>query len=349
MRIRHSPRNPYAPRTNGSREYQKNLGTHLRLFQHNLPENWSTQVHLYAYAHNSQTLSELNLSTYEIVFHTIPRIPINFELNLQRDTYRNCTSQYCQDLPLHTHYGKPNLNSFFHKILSKPIPQSILATETAMIQIYHTVYENTKRKNNSFAYFNKTYNNPRPLDIGTFVIKRNFLHVRFSDKLKPLRIGPYKVIKKVSDITYEIVNQGGYTFHIHRNHLVPYYPKEPNIFPFIQQNNPYPTNNDNDKNDSVEPFDSFSDEEQSVENEDYAFINSNKETDIPSTIDFLPESFNQYSSFPYQQIKQKTNNTNSENQSDIHDYNNYNNPRRHTHDTIQFPPTTTKRLSIFPR
>ena len=103
-----------------------------------------------------------------------------------------------------------------------------------MIQIYHTVYENTKRKINFYAYFNKTYHNPRPLDIGTFVLKRNFLHVHFSDKLKPLRIGPFKIINKLSDITYEIVNQDGYTSHIHRNHLIPYYPKEPVIFPFIQ-------------------------------------------------------------------------------------------------------------------
>ena len=155
---------------------------------------------MYAYAHNSQPLSELNLSPDEIVFHTIPRIPINFELNLQRDTFRNCTSQFCRNLPLHTHYDKSHLNPFFHKILSKPIPHWILATETAMIQIYHTKYEITKRKINSFAYFNKTYNNPRPLDIGTFVLKRKFLHVHFSDKLKPLRIGTFKIINKISDM-----------------------------------------------------------------------------------------------------------------------------------------------------
>ena len=162
-----------------------------------------------------------------------------------------------------------------------------------MIQIYHTVYGNTKRKIISFDYSNKTYNNPRPLDIATFVLKRNFLHVHFSDKLKPLRIGPFKIIIKISDITYEIVNQDGYTSHIHRNHLVPFYPKEPIIFPFIQQYNPYSNNDDNDNNDSnindsIEPFDSFSGEEQSVENEDHTFINSNKETDLPSTIDFQP-------------------------------------------------------------
>ena len=59
----------------------------LRLFLQNTPENWSLQVHMYAYAHNSQPLSELNLSSHEIVFHTKPRIPITFELNLQRDSY----------------------------------------------------------------------------------------------------------------------------------------------------------------------------------------------------------------------------------------------------------------------
>ena len=255
---------------------------------------------MYAYAHNSQPLSELNFSPYEIGYHIIPRIPINFELNLQRDTYRNCTSQFCQNLPLHTLYDKSNLNPLFHKILSKPIPQWILATETAMIQIYHTVYENTK-KNNSFAYFNKTYLNPRPLDIGTFVLKRNFLSVHFSDKLKPLRIGPFKINNIISDITYEIVNQDGYTSHIHRNHLVPYYPKEPLIFPFIQNYNPHSLDNNTDNsnsstNDSINPFISFSDEEQSVEEE---ITNFNKETEIPSTIDFQPESFSQYSSFPY--------------------------------------------------
>ena len=216
-----------------------------------------------------------------------------------------------------------------------------------MIQICHTVYENTKRNINSFAYFNETYNNPRPLDIGTFVLKRNFSHVHFSDKLKPLRSGPFEIINKISDITYEIVNQDGYTSHIHGNHLVPYYPKEPIFFPFIQQYNPYSNNNDNNNDDSIEPFDSFSDEEHSVENEDYTFINANKETDIPSTIDFQLESFYQYSSFPYQQNKQKLNNTTPENLSDIHDYDNYINPRRHTQERYNFRPQPRKDYRLF--
>ena len=62
MGIRHAPRTSHSPWTNGLVEVQnKNIGTHLRLFLQNTPENWSLQVHMYAYAHNSQPLSELNL------------------------------------------------------------------------------------------------------------------------------------------------------------------------------------------------------------------------------------------------------------------------------------------------
>ena len=206
-----------------------------------------------------------------------------------------------------------------------------------------------QKKINSFAFFNKTYNNPRPLDIGTFVLKRNFLHVRFSDKLKPLRIGPFKIINKISDITYEIVIQDGYTSHIHRNHLVPYYPKAPLIFPFIQNYNPHSCDNDTDKNnsktkESINPFISFSEEEQLVEDE---ITNSNKETEIPSTIDFQPESFSQYSSFPYKENKQQSSYTDSESQSIIHDYDNYIKPRRHTNDRYNFRRQPRKDYRLF--
>ena len=178
--IRHSPRTAYSPWTNGLVEVQnRNLGTHLRMFLHDTPKYWAFQVHMYAYAHNSQPLSELNISRHEIVFHTRPRIPLTFDLNLNRDTSKTCLSRYCSQLPAHSHYDKSNLNPFFYKTLSKPIPHWFLAIETAMLQIYSTVYENTLRKINSHAYITKTYNEGKPLPIGTFVLKRNFTHVHF--------------------------------------------------------------------------------------------------------------------------------------------------------------------------
>ena len=65
-------------------------------------------------------------------------------------------------------------------------------------------------------------------------MKRNFTHVHFTDKLKLLRIGPYKILDCLSDITYELLSQDGSTFHIHRNYLIPYYPKEPLLYPHLR-------------------------------------------------------------------------------------------------------------------
>ena len=235
MGIRHSPRTAYSPWTNGLVEVQyRNLGTHLRMFLHDTPKDWAFQVHMYAYAHNSQPLSELSISPHEIVFHTRPRIPLTFDLNLNKDTSKTCISRYCPQLSEHSHYDKSDLNPFFYRTLSKPIPHWFLAIETAMLQIYSTVYENSLRKINSHAYITKTYHEGKPLPIGTFGLKRNFTHVHFSDKLKPLRIGPYKIIDRLSDVTYELLAQDGSTIHVHRNHLIPYYPKEPLLYPHLR-------------------------------------------------------------------------------------------------------------------
>ena len=125
MGSRHCLRTAYSPWTNGLVEKQNRiLGTHLRLFLHNTPQDWAFQVHMYA--HNSQSLSELNVSPYKIVFHTRPRIPFTFDLDMNRNTPKFCLSQYCSQLPKHSHYDKTDLNPFFYKTLSKPFHNGFL-------------------------------------------------------------------------------------------------------------------------------------------------------------------------------------------------------------------------------
>ena len=135
MGIRHSTRTTCSPWTNGLVEVQnRNLGIHLRMFLHDTPKYWHSKFTLYA--HNSQLLSELNVSPHEIVFHTHPpRIPLTFDSNLTRNASKTCISKYCCQLPEHTHYDKTDSNLFFYRTLSKPIPQWFLSGETAMLQI----------------------------------------------------------------------------------------------------------------------------------------------------------------------------------------------------------------------
>ena len=88
IKIRHSLRCSYAPRTNRLVQVQKNHGTHLRMFLHDTPEKWSVQIDVFLFAHNSQPLSFLLISLYEEVFHAQPRIPLSFQTNLSQSPFR---------------------------------------------------------------------------------------------------------------------------------------------------------------------------------------------------------------------------------------------------------------------
>ena len=73
-----------------------------------------------------------------------------------------------------------------------------------MLQIYSIVHNYTLKKLNSQEYITKTYHEGKPLPLGTFVLKLNFTHVHFSDKLEPFCIGPYKILDRLSDVTYDL-------------------------------------------------------------------------------------------------------------------------------------------------
>ena len=90
-----------------------------------------------------------------------------------------------------------------------------------------------------------------------------------------------------------------------------------------------------------------SDENQFSDEDQFSSTKFNIETDLTSTIDFQPESFSQYSSFPYQEKEQDSKHTNSDNQSDIHVYDNVINPRRHSYNRYNFRPQPRKDYRLF--
>ena len=156
MRIRHSPRTAYSPWTNDFVEEQnRNLGTNLRMFLHDTPIDWAFQVHMYAYAHNSQPLSELNVSPHEVYFHTRPRIPLTFDLKLNRNTSKTCISQYCSQLLEHSHYDKTDLNPFFSKLFQNLFPNGSSPWKSQGYKLT-LQYMKIRSKRNSPAYITKT-------------------------------------------------------------------------------------------------------------------------------------------------------------------------------------------------
>ena len=65
------------------------------------------------------------------------------------------------------------------------------------------------------------------LKIGKFVLIPNFNTQKgISKKLQPLRKGPYQIIAKPTDVTYNFTDSIKKEIVQHRNNLLPYYPKE---------------------------------------------------------------------------------------------------------------------------
>ena len=82
---------------------------------------------MYAYAHNTTPLSQLELSPYQIIFHTHPRIPLTFSLNLHRDSSNNCIATYCDSLPfIHTIVLKSLTLFSTHSLINLPSHGSYL-------------------------------------------------------------------------------------------------------------------------------------------------------------------------------------------------------------------------------
>ena len=75
-----SPGTLHAPRTNEIVEVQnKSFGIHLRMFQHDTPENKSIEVHFFASNHSTQPLLHRHVLPSQIFYHTQPRIALIFQ------------------------------------------------------------------------------------------------------------------------------------------------------------------------------------------------------------------------------------------------------------------------------
>ena len=74
---------------------------------------------------------------------------------------------------------------------------------------------------------NLRFRTAKPLEKNTFVLITNQQQIDgVSNKLLPLKTGPYLIIDKPTETTYILKDNNKEYITTHRNHIVPYYPKE---------------------------------------------------------------------------------------------------------------------------
>ena len=225
-----APRTAFSPWTNGKVEIQnKHLGAHFRMFLEQAGGKWDELAPKFAFAHNTVPNSSTGISPYEIIFGQKPQIPLSLKLGLLRNSNLTCNSDFCKDLPLHRHTLQKSDNKEIDKLLKPKIESSLLSRENQFKQIYNSTYKHSLAHNAKAHKHRNKHKLGKQLEIGQKVLMENHsIELGKSKKLKELRSGPYTVVKKITNVNYEIELDNDKRFRnvAHRNHLVEYYPAE---------------------------------------------------------------------------------------------------------------------------
>ena len=74
-----------------------------RSFLNDAGNNWSFRAPKFAFAQKTSVNCTTGKTPYEIVFGTKPQIPMSLVLGLYRNKRKLCCSDFCTDLPPHSH------------------------------------------------------------------------------------------------------------------------------------------------------------------------------------------------------------------------------------------------------
>ena len=233
------PRTAHSPWTNGKIETQnQHIARYWRNFLNDAGNNWSSLAPKFAFAHNTSVNYRTGKTPYEIVFGTKPQIPMSLQLGLYRNKHELCCSDFCQDLPSHSHSENNSRNQILDNLLRPQLSHALLERERDFERIYSATFERCRDQTaRSHAYRNR-FKLGQHLEIGQKVpyeIHRQDLSK--SQKLHQRRLGPFTVIKRVTNTTYQ--NQDDkdpMVFKtVHQNHIVEYYPKQETLPPMIEE------------------------------------------------------------------------------------------------------------------
>ena len=239
LRITLRPRTAYSPWTNGKVDTQnKQIARFWRNFLNGAGTNWSSLGPKFAFAHNTSVNYTTGKTPYEIVFRTNSQIPMSLKLGLYRNKHNLCCSEFCKDLPSHSHSENNKKNQLLDNLLKPQLSQALLEREQDFKRIYSATFERCREHTaRSHAYRNR-FKLGHHLDIGQNVLFENHRqNLSKSQKLQRRRLGPFTVTKRMTNTTYQIQDDKDPTIlkTVHRNHLVEYYPKEESLPPMIEK------------------------------------------------------------------------------------------------------------------
>ena len=227
------PRSGYNPWSNGMCENRmQHLGKYLRAFINENATNWADLASTFAYAVNTQILTHLGKTPYEILFGVKPQVPISLRLGTLRNQQKLCCPKpgsFCENLPPHKHEDESLIAENVRKLIKPNVSADLLQRENDFKQIYTSVYEKNLIAQERDNKYRSKFNVAKMLKVGAQVlVENNTKPTDRSKKLQTRREGPYLIQEVVTPVNYRVQDIANPTKIrvVHRNLLLPYYPKE---------------------------------------------------------------------------------------------------------------------------
>ena len=186
------PQTAHSTWTTGKIETQNQpIARYWLNFLNDAGNNWSSLAPNFAFAYNTSVNSTTGRTQYEIVFGTKPQILMSLKLGLYRIIHKLCCSEFCKDLPSHSHSENSFKNQLLDYLFRPQLSHALLERERDFRRIYSATFERCREQTaGSHAYRNR-FKSGQQLDIGKKVLFENHRQdLSKSQKLQQRRLGP---------------------------------------------------------------------------------------------------------------------------------------------------------------
>ena len=119
----------------------KHIARYWRTFLNEAGTNWSSLAPKFAFAHNTIVNYTIGKTPYEIVFGTNSQKSMSLKLGLYRNKHKLCCSEFCKDLPSHSHSENNMKNQLLDNLLKPQLSQAFLERERDFKRIYSATFE----------------------------------------------------------------------------------------------------------------------------------------------------------------------------------------------------------------
>ena len=237
------PRTANSPSTNGKVKTQnQHIARVWKSFLNDAGTNWAPFAPKIASALNTSVNYTSGRTPYEIVFGAKSQIPMSVKLELYRNKHKICCSEFCADLPPHSHDENCTKNELLQKLLRPQLSQALLDRERDFKRSYSSTFEQCREQTARSHAYRSRYKLGYLLAVGQKTLyEKHRQDLSKSQKLQQRRLGPFTVTKRVTSTTYQIRDDKdpSITKSVHRNHLVEYYPKEESLPAMIEEYLPH--------------------------------------------------------------------------------------------------------------